>query len=110
MTHPSVELDSLVPRRGRAVRRRSLSLSFASLLVLVAFAVAPPLHLTRLLAGDMPLGPKDGSDLPATDLERIKPGEHAPDFTLEDQDGRAITLSSFQGRVPVVLVFYRGHW
>jgi peroxiredoxin len=58
----------------------------------------------------MPLGPKDGADRPATDLDRIKPGEHAPDFTLEDQDGRAITLSSFQTHAPVVLVFYRGHW
>ena len=36
-------------------------------------------------------------------------GDTAPDFTLEDQDGRKHTLSSQRGR-PVVLVFYRGHW
>ena len=34
----------------------------------------------------------------------------APDFTLPDQDGRPVTLSSFRGKGPVLLVFYRGHW
>jgi cytochrome oxidase Cu insertion factor (SCO1/SenC/PrrC family) len=33
----------------------------------------------------------------------------APDFTLNDQDGKPFTLSSLRG-VPVVLVFYRGYW
>jgi cytochrome oxidase Cu insertion factor (SCO1/SenC/PrrC family) len=56
------------------------------------------------------LGPKDGADLPATDLERVKPGVTAPDFTLEDQSGRPVTLSGFRDQRPVVLVFYRGHW
>jgi len=35
----------------------------------------------------------------------IPPGEHAPDFTLRDQDGRKVSLSDFRGRT-VVLVFY----
>jgi cytochrome oxidase Cu insertion factor (SCO1/SenC/PrrC family) len=56
------------------------------------------------------LGPKDGADLPATDLERIKVGTEAPDFTLEDQDGKPVTLSSYRGKKSVVLVFYRGYW
>jgi hypothetical protein len=34
----------------------------------------------------------------------------APDFTLPDQDGNPVTLSSFRGRGPVLLVFYRGFW
>jgi peroxiredoxin Q/BCP len=34
-----------------------------------------------------------------------QPGETAPDFTLPDQDGNPVTLSSFRGR-PVVLYFY----
>jgi len=40
------------------------------------------------------------------------PGEQAPapDFTLPDQDGQPVTLSSFRGKGPVLLVFYRGHW
>jgi hypothetical protein len=34
----------------------------------------------------------------------------APDFTLPDQDGQHVTLSSFRGRGPILLVFYRGFW
>jgi cytochrome oxidase Cu insertion factor (SCO1/SenC/PrrC family) len=55
-------------------------------------------------------GPKDGADLKATDLSRIKIGQPAPDFTLEDMDGKNITLSDFRGKKTVVLVFYRGYW
>lgn len=56
------------------------------------------------------LGPKDGKDFAPTDLNRIKVGQPAPDFTLEDVDGKAIALSSFQDKKSVVLVFYRGYW
>jgi hypothetical protein len=56
-----------------------------------------------------PLGPKDGRQLPPTDLARIRPGARAPDFTLPTGDGRALSLSDFRGK-NVVLVFYRGHW
>ena len=35
-------------------------------------------------------------------------GEAAPDFTLRTPEGEAITLSSFQGKQPVVVVF--GSW
>ena len=55
-------------------------------------------------------GPKDGADLKATDLGRIKVAQPAPDFTLEDMDGKNITLSDFRGKKTVVLVFYRGFW
>jgi cytochrome oxidase Cu insertion factor (SCO1/SenC/PrrC family) len=33
----------------------------------------------------------------------------APDFTLNDQDGKPFALSSLRGS-RVVLVFYRGYW
>ena len=56
------------------------------------------------------LGPKDGTDLSPTDLQRIKVGQPAPDFALEDMDGKNITLSDFRGKKTVVLVFYRGFW
>jgi cytochrome oxidase Cu insertion factor (SCO1/SenC/PrrC family) len=56
------------------------------------------------------LGPKDGAGLPPTDLGRVAVGSPAPDFTLESKDGGTVTLSSFQDRKNVVLVFYRGHW
>jgi peroxiredoxin len=36
--------------------------------------------------------------------------EQAPDFTLEDAQGKRATLSSYRGKKKVILVFYRGHW
>jgi cytochrome oxidase Cu insertion factor (SCO1/SenC/PrrC family) len=56
------------------------------------------------------LGPKHGANLKPTDIERVKVGDVAPDFTLENVDGTKITLSDFLGKKNVVLVFYRGHW
>jgi len=56
------------------------------------------------------LGPKDVAESNPTDRERVKVGQAAPDFTLENADGRAITLSDFRGKKTVVLVFYRGYW
>ncbi len=41
-----------------------------------------------------------------TSLTPIKIGEKAPDFTLKDQVGNAVSLSSFLGKQNVVLVFY----
>ena len=40
--------------------------------------------------------PRDGA---------LKPGDLAPDFTLDARGGGPITLSSFRGRQPVALVF-----
>ena len=40
----------------------------------------------------------------------VQVGEMAPDFTLEDQQGRKVTLSAARGKMPTVLVFYRGYW
>jgi hypothetical protein len=56
------------------------------------------------------LGPKDGHDLPGTDLERVQVGDLAPDFSLASLTEPVITLSDFRGAKNVVLVFYRGHW
>ena len=36
----------------------------------------------------------------------IDVGQEAPDFTLRDQKGHEVTLSSFRGKKNVVLVFY----
>jgi len=38
----------------------------------------------------------------------VQLGDTAPDFTLTDANGRAVTLSKL-GKT-VVLVFYRGYW
>ncbi len=69
---------------------------------LFVFAVISPLYAQ--------LGPKDGANLPPTDLDRVKVGQTAPDFALEDIDGTKVSLSHFRGKKSVVLVFYRGQW
>jgi peroxiredoxin len=57
-----------------------------------------------------PLGPADGHDLAATDIERVAVGTPAPDFTLARFGGGTTTLSQYRGSKNVVLVFYRGYW
>jgi cytochrome oxidase Cu insertion factor (SCO1/SenC/PrrC family) len=74
---------------------------------LVAFALAFFITCPPVFAQ---LGPKDGANLPATDLDRIKVGQPAPDFALENIDGKQVSLSDFRGKKSVVLVFYRGQW
>jgi cytochrome oxidase Cu insertion factor (SCO1/SenC/PrrC family) len=37
-------------------------------------------------------------------------GEVAPDFRLEDQNGKTVTLSEARGKTTLVVVFYRGYW
>ena len=72
-------------------------------------ALACTLVMTHLPAFAQ-YGPKDGGNLAATDLDRIKVGQAAPDFTLENMDGKPVSLSDFRGKKSVVLVFYRGQW
>lgn len=55
------------------------------------------------------LGPVDGVGLSPYDLQRVIPGVMAPDFRLQDQDGKVHQLSQYHGK-KVVLVMYRGHW
>ncbi len=38
-------------------------------------------------------------------MTQLQPGDIAPDFTLHDQDGTAVSLQEFRGR-PVILYFY----
>ena len=66
--------------------------------------------ITGVSPASAELGPRDGATLSGTDLERVKTGAAAPDFTLEDLHGEAVTLSDYRGNKSVVLVFYRGHW
>jgi cytochrome oxidase Cu insertion factor (SCO1/SenC/PrrC family) len=79
------------------MRPRYIIASVFALLVIAASAFAQ-------------LGAKDGVGLIATELDRVKVGQPAPDFSLEDADGKAVTLSDFRGKKSVVLVFYRGYW
>ena len=34
----------------------------------------------------------------------------APEFALQDENGRSQVLADLRAKGPVVLVFYRGHW
>jgi peroxiredoxin len=36
----------------------------------------------------------------------LKVGDKAPDFELQDQDGKAVRLSAFSGKKNVALAFY----
>ena len=40
----------------------------------------------------------------------IRAGDRAPDFTLPDPQGRAVSFGSLLQQGPVVLAFYRGGW
>lgn len=71
-----------------------------ALLVIVACALASP----PLSAADRQVSEGGKRETP------VAVGNIAPDFTLEDQDGRRHTLSAQRGKQPVVLVFYRGYW
>ncbi len=37
---------------------------------------------------------------------RLKPGDHAPDFALPDQNGRTVRLADYRGKKNLVLAFY----
>lgn len=79
-------------------------LTFFASLMIVIFAVS------LSASAQTKLGPKDGEGLPAADLNRVKVGDQAPDFTLEYESGKTATLSDYRGKKTVVLVFYRGYW
>ncbi len=40
----------------------------------------------------------------------VKEGDVAPDFTLQDANGRPVSLAALRAQGPVVLVFFRGAW
>ena len=46
----------------------------------------------------------DQSD--AMPAPKIKVGDMAPDFTLQDQNGKKVSLSEFRGKKNVALAFY----
>ncbi len=68
------------------------------------------LFCATLVLAQTKLGPKDGQTLPPSDLNRVNVGDEAPDFTLEKEADKPLTLSQYRGQKTVVLVFYRGHW
>ncbi len=71
-----------------------MSTVFFQMIVLLSVAIAAALQSPTAAVRATPIGV----------------GDIAPNFRLEDQNGRKITLSDARGKNPVVLVFYRGYW
>jgi len=94
------EFSRSIPFRGMKSRMRKY----------LAAGIAFGLFYLTVAASHAQLGPKDGAGLAPLNLERVKIGDAAPDFTLENMDGRRITLSEVFGKKNVLLVFYRGQW
>ena len=46
------------------------------------------------------------ADKPAETPPKIKIGDMAPDFTLQDQNGNKVSLHDFKGKKNVALAFY----
>lgn len=86
--------------------RKNILLGFVGLLMLVIM----PVYLQFKVEGQVKPGPKEAANPAPADLNRVNPGTEAPDFTLENHDGKTITLSENRGKKSVVLVFYRGYW
>ena len=40
----------------------------------------------------------------------IKPGERFPDFTLNDAQGKPVSLAGLRSKGPVLISLYRGVW
>jgi cytochrome oxidase Cu insertion factor (SCO1/SenC/PrrC family) len=68
---------------------------------IAAVALATVLAVSAAAASSIAAAPKP---LPPPGV-----GQPAPDFTLVDQNGKAVSLSAARGH-KVVLVFYRGYW
>ena len=78
-----------------------MKLNIPAILVLLMTALA--------CAAEPPYLAQHSSVTPTRSLP-VGVGDLAPDFTLQYQLGRKVTLSSARGKRPVVLVFYRGYW
>jgi len=74
------------------------------LILMILFAACSPAD------SQQKVDPGNEVDLTPTDLNRVRKGVPAPDFTLESENNQQITLSSYRGKKNVVLVFYRGYW
>ncbi len=90
------------------MRGKAVALLTSTALTLAACAGDPSQEAPQ--DREVTLGPVDGHELAPTDLERVRAGDAAPDFSLASLDGPVLTLSDFRGQRNVVLVFYRGWW
>ena len=78
--------------------------------LVIALAVSAWTSAT-LLAADAPApSVKRAAPVALGDAAPVALGDAAPDFTLEDQDGQKVNLTTEWKTRPVVLIFYRGNW
>jgi hypothetical protein len=76
--------------------------------------------LDRLRKGIEEQAPKEAVDImhrATEDLEKssildgtVKVGDEAPEFSLQNADGKEFRLKELLSEGPVVLTFYRGKW
>jgi cytochrome oxidase Cu insertion factor (SCO1/SenC/PrrC family) len=59
-----------------------------------------------VLAGFMGPASQAADKSDSTPPPKIKVGDMAPDFTLQDQNGKKVSLRDFRGKKNVALAFY----
>jgi len=65
-----------------------------------------PIFLALLVVGLLSSAAFAGGKSNAAPDPKIKVGDMAPDFTLEDQNGNKVSLHQFRGKKNVALAFY----
>jgi len=68
--------------------------------------------LVLIFAGFLMPGPAaaEGPAPVPTDIDRVREGTVAPDFSLLSQTGDRVKLSDYRKSKNVILLFYRGYW
>jgi cytochrome oxidase Cu insertion factor (SCO1/SenC/PrrC family) len=64
------------------------------------------LLLAVVLAGFLVPASRAADQSSSVPPPKIKVGDMAPDFTLQDQNGKKVSLSEFRGKKNVALAFY----
>jgi cytochrome oxidase Cu insertion factor (SCO1/SenC/PrrC family) len=64
------------------------------------------LFVALLLAGTLVSGCYAADQSNSVPPPKIKVGDMAPDFTLQDQNGHKVSLHEFRGKKNVALAFY----
>jgi len=69
----------------------------------------PPRHAPKAVIDTIHRGTKELRESGLAD-RALKLGDRAPAFTLNNQDGVAISSAALLAKGPLVITFFRGHW
>jgi hypothetical protein len=69
----------------------------------------PPRNAPKAVIETMHRGTKELRDSGLAE-HALKAGSRAPAFTLNNQDGIAVSSASLLAKGPLVITFFRGHW